>query len=427
MTRPVTVRGGAFSIAADFEGMTALARVVDTLRSRLAATATRALRTQSDPLVLVTSTLDPPGAFELAELLALTVALGGAAALVVSELAAALRGAVSLYESADRVVARVGPAMTAVRRLPNGVMLWRPGDPLSSADGLLTSDPDLVSVAVDLATQSIPFGSLPDARTLTGLLATQYPDGRPRVRRDPDATTADGQAPTSLAEVFDGLTLRDRESNGGATDVRILTTRLPNGRLERRAIVDITGTTDWSPLPGSGVASDLTTNLHALAGQTTTYARGVAQAMREAGVDAGMPVMLVGHSQGGMVAVSMARDYVASGTFNITHVVTAGSPIGSLDIPSSVQVLALENRGDLVPRADGADNPVRTNVLTVGVDRGGRDVLDQHDLETAYRPGAADVDASADPGIEAWLRGASGFLRADSVRTEVFQVSRSRS
>ena len=96
--------------------------------------------------------------------------------------------------------------------------------------------------------------------------------------------------------------------------------------------------------------------------------RGIAEALALAGASAGDPVMLVGHSQGGMVAAQAAADS-ASGAFayNVIHVLTAGSPIGLADVPDDVQVLALENNNDVVPHLDSTDNPRSPNVTSVTV------------------------------------------------------------
>lgn len=61
------------------------------------------------------------------------------------------------------------------------------------------------------------------------------------------------------------------------------------------------------------------------------------------------------------VAVDALPGRFTSGgqAFNITHVVTAGSPIGRTDIPADVQVLSLENQRDIVPHLDAAPNPDR--------------------------------------------------------------------
>jgi hypothetical protein len=59
--------------------------------------------------------------------------------------------------------------------------------------------------------------------------------------------------------------------------------------------------------------------------------------------------MLVGHSQGGMVAVRAANDFVTAGKFNVTPYrdrrLTGRRDAG----PKSVQVLSMENAHDIVP------------------------------------------------------------------------------
>jgi pimeloyl-ACP methyl ester carboxylesterase len=188
--------------------------------------------------------------------------------------------------------------------------------------------------------------------------------------------------------------------------------------------VNITGTTDWGfANRHNSIVSNVGTNLRALGNEPTTYAAGVLLAMRASGIRQGEPVMLVGHSQGGLVAARLATDLAGSSEFTVTHVVTAGAPIGLIDVPSSVQVLSLENRSDVVPDLDGIGNPTRPNQLTVSVDRGGHG-LGGHGLETAYLPAAADVDACGDPSVTDWLAGASSFLGGTKVDTQVFQVTR---
>jgi hypothetical protein len=138
------------------------------------------------------------------------------------------------------------------------------------------------------------------------------------------------------------------------------------------------------------------------------------------------PVMLVGPSQGGMVAVTAARDAVRSGEFDVTHVVTAGSPIGRTvgQVPGRVRVLALENARDVVPHLDGRANPDRPNVTTVTGARGDGTVLGDHSLDGAYEPLAADAQASGDRSIRDFLRSARGYFDATAVRTYAFQVQR---
>ncbi|MBH9979840.1 MULTISPECIES: alpha/beta hydrolase [Bifidobacterium] len=97
--------------------------------------------------------------------------------------------------------------------------------------------------------------------------------------------------------------------------------------------------------------------------------RLVDQAMRDAGVRPDDPVSLVGHSQGGIVAATMASDL--SDRYSFNHVVTVGSPIAHRRIKSDTWVTSVEMREELVSSLDGADNPSRPNQLTVRGRAGG--------------------------------------------------------
>src|SRR5207244_3061996 len=133
-------------------------------------------------------------------------------------------------------------------------------------------------------------------------------------------------------------------------------------------------------------------------------------------------VMLVGHSEGGLVAVTAARDAVRSGEFRVTHVVTAGSPIGLTadEVPRGVQVLALENAHDLVPHLDGTTNPDRPNVTTVTGDHACAGIIACHEIGESYRPIAGAVDASHNASIRTFLSSAQPYLNATEVQTKTF-------
>jgi pimeloyl-ACP methyl ester carboxylesterase len=120
--------------------------------------------------------------------------------------------------------------------------------------------------------------------------------------------------------------------------------------------------------------------------------------MVEAGL-AGKDVMLVGHSQDGMVSTSLAADPDFTRQFNVQHVVTAGSPTAQVPhLPDSTHALHLENRGDAVPLLDGEDNPDQPHRTTVGFDSGGTNIADNHGLDH-YTRGAAAADASTNGSI----------------------------
>jgi len=186
-----------------------------------------------------------------------------------------------------------------------------------------------------------------------------------------------------LADRVDGIGAR-----GGNAAVELVT----GYDGARRAIVYLRGTTRWDI--GSEDPTDLDGNIAALAGASTAYGRGVVDAMRDAGIDPRTPVLLVGHSQGGMVAANLARELTESGEFAITDVLTFGAPFAQLDhpVPPDVQLIAVENRSDVVPALDGRRNSRGAGTVTVTVDDGDRN-LGAHDMD-GYRAGAAALDAA---------------------------------
>jgi hypothetical protein len=326
-----------------------------------------------------------------------------------------LRAAAAAYERIDLTVASMRDCVVALDRLPRavvtaGVVAAR-DDPVAALQALVTSDPGLA----DLVVRGL---GLPRA---IARVAAALPDGRPVVTlTGRDRGGGAGRPPRCLADIMSEL---DRRNAGphGAIDVRILTDR--SGR--RHVLVDITGTKTAALLPTADVTG-LLTDGKALVGQRSTYENGVLRALRRAGVGPHDDVMLVGHSEGGLVAVTAARDAVRTGRFRITHVVTAGAPIGLTAgaLPRRVQVLALEGGGDVVPHLDGAANPDRANVTTVTGRTGNGTIGDEHGLTRVYVPLAEDVDAAADRSVRDFLRGASGWFRATEVRTITFVVTR---
>jgi len=93
-------------------------------------------------------------------------------------------------------------------------------------------------------------------------------------------------------------------------------------------------------------------------------------------------------------------------------------------IPRPVQVLALENAGDVVPHLDGQPNPDRPNITTVTLHHDHGDIGRNHDLTDSYIPGATDVAASSDPSVRAYLGGLMPFLSATTIQTQRFLISR---
>ncbi len=219
-----------------------------------------------------------------------------------------------------------------------------------------------------------------------------------------DPTANQRRAPQSLADLMVSLNdanlldARDPDHHGAIQIQKIV----EDGH--ERFVVYVPGTDDMGPIPRDGEhARDMETNYQLIGGLDSAYGHGIEQAMVDAGLE-GKDVMLVGHSQGGMVSTSLAADPDFTSRFNVQHVVTAGSPTAQVpDLPSGTGVIHFENRGDAVPLLDGEDNPDEPHRTTVRFDEGSSDIGDNHDLEH-YAHGAAAADASTNGSIRDQIR-----------------------
>jgi len=202
------------------------------------------------------------------------------------------------------------------------------------------------------------------------------------------------------------------------------------GQEGRVAITDAAGT--WVvQLPGIhtlGSAADPQDLRGAVLGVLTgrsSYVGAVRDALRQAGVPGGARVVLVGHSQGGIAAMDLARSPVAPGGWQVTAVVAAGSPVTSLPprTGSGVRELEVDDRHDLVPALDLHDSArepaAGRTVLVFDHDTG--TVSGNHDCQRSYATWLASPagrDATA-----AWSRDASWVSTRATVRTQVFALT----
>ena len=417
-----------------------MARLTDDVAEhtlRIAATSHTYL---ADPDVIASAVLDPAGAatFEAAILTALDGPSGLAATSVnIGLRGAAFRATAAAYQMTDELNAKT---IDAVR--------WMEGDVLpvdAGIGGLLAADvylrydgnwerylvshPGAIDQLTGMAPGTLSALGLPTTQAgLTALLARAYPDGAPTVT-DMGLDGSRTRPPQNLEDLIDELDYRFYKSIvdptkgpiGPNIDVRKVISL--DGKVSY--IVDIPGTRIWN-LPGDdkGSVNDLGTNLNAMAGNPTTLENGVRDVLSRVGVGPSDPVMLVGHSQGGIVAARAANDFVTSGQFNVTHVVTAGSPIGRITIPDKVQVLSLENSGDIVPHLDASDNPATVSRTTVTFDNQTGSVGGNHGIEGNYATATGQLDSSTDPSVQAFRNSASTFLNGSQVQTYQYQVKR---
>jgi len=239
-----------------------------------------------------------------------------------------------------------------------------------------------------------------------------------------------GHAPRSVEDIFtEQGSIGQLESWG---QVQISEVRQADGTSSW--IVQVPGTQPWEPVRG-GNPVDLTTNLRLMAGEPTHLGDQVRAAMVAAGIGLRDPVLLAGHSQGGITAASLAADPAFRDRYDVRAVVTGGSPIARFDIPGSVAVLALEHDQDAVPMLEGRENPDRPSWITVERDLARAPVGDpdpEHPEATQHAPprhlGAAHgtdayaqtgalVDASTDPSVRVWLDEQASFFRGGGTTT----------
>jgi len=191
-------------------------------------------------------------------------------------------------------------------------------------------------------------------------------------------------------------------------------------------IVVAPGTADWGL--GGPNPQDLLTNFQAVAGMPTDMETAVVAAMQQAGVGPNDPVGLYGHSQGGIVVTRLAGDPGVNEHYNVTTLLTAGSPVGGIDLPDSVSALHLENGGDAVPSLDAAPNPSSPHRITVSVNTTGSGIAKYPHHASHYAQALENMPA--DPNVEAWnvqMRGLTGAGEEGAVTTAyVCDIERER-
>lgn len=213
-----------------------------------------------------------------------------------------------------------------------------------------------------------------------------------------------------------------------STRGQLMIVKVPQPDGSAAYVVQIPGTEDWSPTRSTNPV-DLTTNLQLMTQRDATMRHLVTQAIDQY-VPAGSPVMLTGHSQGGITAASIAADPALVHQYNIKSVVTGGSPIGRFDIDPSVSVLSVEHTQDPVPMLDGTANPDRANWTTVRRDLPAQDATSHGvlgpgnaHLTSAYEKTGTTIDTSDDPSLEAWRRQNAQFFsntgKADATRIPI--------
>ncbi|MFE6735295.1 hypothetical protein [Microbacterium sp. NPDC057650] len=221
---------------------------------------------------------------------------------------------------------------------------------------------------------------------------------------DPYANPEDKPNDPTLATVLNGT--GEVDGLGGETDTVVKITKVlgPDGWYYT---VTLPSTQEWlSRFGDQGAVNDLDSNLALMLTPAlqTQYERAVLDAMAQEGIGPDDPVMLVGFSQGGIMAGHLAA---YNSDYNWQAVVASGAPIDHMPIPDDIDVVSVQHNGDPVPRLDAiagdfdsvehgsnwtsirVDPPDPNPVL--GVDAGAHNA---DDYSTTYQDHIAEVQAN---------------------------------
>jgi pimeloyl-ACP methyl ester carboxylesterase len=157
---------------------------------------------------------------------------------------------------------------------------------------------------------------------------------------------------------------------------------LPDSVVSVEKYVDEDARATWVvTVPGTQLGNvrtpfSMTSNYDLVRGEDADSTAHVLQAMAMAGIPPGEEVVLVGHSQGGMVAMAVAAAVTgaksgapgAAPRYDVRQVLTAGAPVAGATLPAGVRGTHVEIEQEGVSQLDGADNPVGPRQVTVRAD-----------------------------------------------------------
>lgn len=163
------------------------------------------------------------------------------------------------------------------------------------------------------------------------------------------------QAPQSLGDMAADI---DDLYWAGAYGQAIKVTRVGTGQ-DRRWLVSLPGT-DHGEIESENNPADIESNLREQLNIASAARLGAISAIRASMYADGLSreemlsehVLIVGHSQGGMIAVALASADPKSVGFTVDGVVTMGSPTRRLRVRDDVTMLAVEHDQDMIPSLD---------------------------------------------------------------------------
>ncbi|MDO9458477.1 hypothetical protein [Nocardioides sp.] len=449
-----TVTGGAHGIAADFDDMDATGSHIRQAGWDAGETALATHSFLVDPNLLSSGLLSP-GTLATFEKNLVTTLDGGdglsANAVRMTGTGTFMQARAKAYAATDaslehvedirqyaQGVAFLGGTVTGVTIPVTAATLYAQGF-FDDPQKWMVEHPDLLEEIVASAPGALDmllpgYGYPFDTADAAGLLAALYDqEAGPLTASDPQVTelSADlGAAFVKLdayAETVDGFGVEmvgeppHQSYNIYLPGTKVFDGPLPAGPLSPDALEE------------SDTVQNLGTNFAGVNGASNAYEQSVLAALAELGVPPGAPINLMGHSQGGIIAARLAQKMTdpASGypQYNVTSVVTAGSPVDGIDLPDDVHMLSLVNEYDVVPRLDGEHYDDHSNHTTIVTEVQEDSVEANHSMTNVYVPMAQDIAAmsgtpDADPAVVDALSQLDGFFGPGASLTYDFVMSR---
>lgn len=194
-------------------------------------------------------------------------------------------------------------------------------------------------------------------------------------------------------------------------------------------VVTLPGTTSLdsleNPFSMTGIAEGM---LHG----SPHVAQATMESLEAVGAPAGSRIILNGYSQGGIHAANLAGNEALRSRYDVSQIVTVGSPVASIEIPEDVKALHIEHIDDAVPASDGARNPATPNRVTAYLsgyanpdDHLALDPLSAHRLEN-YHLQSKQLTFDDSPGTveaNAALAGAAGIASVAKIHRVTWKRS----
>lgn len=238
----------------------------------------------------------------------------------------------------------------------------------------------------------------------------------------------------SLGNLVDGVDAADWQVKHGKPSILISKVTSRTGKARKTSwVVSLPPTSVYI---GDRNPFDLLSDVQAMGMGTNDIVDGLKSALKIVGAKKSEPVLLVGHSLGGITAAAAVGQADYRKDHPKTSIITLGSPITTLPVPASINALSLEHRQDTLVALGGGANAHTANHVTVtrdlalSEDRKEREAAEEDwgiaaHSRNFYRTTLEMVDKLNDPSVRAFKHAIGEILvPGAAVATTQFEVVR---